>query len=368
VVQLIRAHDGYHLWSRTYEASTETLLRVESEIATSTAQALAPANGVVTQSPRLASTASPEAHDLYLRSKYYLAQRTPGALQTSLALAHQAIENDASFPLPYETVGTAEWVLGTLTVQSQKGSAERALAALDKALALDPRYGDAHALRAVILYTHDWDWPRADAEYELALQLGSTKVHGLYGWSLATRGRFPEAHRHLQIAQELDPLAAGPLQNRSAAYYMARDYRNARRELSRWLELDPKAFYGLLILGTVDILDDRCDSAQADFQKMADLYPELAGTQAYVALGNAKCGHPDEARRYLAHVQMNRPESDDQSRPEFYQLALVYGALHDADHVIQCLQQAADHRESQVLWLKIDPDFDEFRRIHAISS
>ncbi|HWW85746.1 MAG TPA: hypothetical protein VNZ26_19250 [Vicinamibacterales bacterium] len=389
VIQLIRVSDGYHLWSRTYDASMADLQSVEAEIAKTTVHALLPQADVSRRPSVLASTTDPEAHDLYLRAKYFLAVRTPDALQKSLMLARQAIERDPSYPLPYETVATAEWVLGTLTMQRQKEAAERALSALDKAIALAPNYGDAHALRGALIYVHDWDWDRAESEYRLAQDSGSPKVDSFYGWGLATRGRFDEADLHLRRAEELDPLATSPLQNRSAAFYMTRHYAEARRELQRWLELDPRSVYGLVISGTVNLLENKCDDAESAFRQIDTLYPNLLTLKANIAIADAHCGHQEDARRFLSQLAAvsgnggpsvvkgmvnggdppghaaRQPHKGNEAKltgePQWYQLALVHAGLHDNDMAIQSLQNAVEDRESQVLWLGLDPDWDELR-------
>jgi len=356
VVQLIRAADGYHLWSHAYDARPDDLQRVEIEIARAVERTLLPDQGA-SQPPEPIATASPEAHDLYLRARYYLAVRTPEALRTSIKLARQAIEKDPSYPLPYETIATAEWILGTLAAEYPQVAVAQAMEALDKAIALNPRYGDAHALRAGILYNRDWDWPRAEEEFRLALRLGSPAAHSQYGWGLATRGRFREAQDHLRIAEELDPLGAGPLQNRAGAYYMAHNYPEARRVLGRWLELDPKALYALLLLSSVDLNDHNCAAAQADGRKMVGLYPQLPLTQGTLLLVNARCGQPEAARQFLALVEKTGAPGIQR-----VYIAWLYAAFHDADHEIEWLRKAAGDHEAQLLWLKFDPNFEEFRR------
>jgi TolB-like protein/Tfp pilus assembly protein PilF len=357
VVQLIRSSDGYHLWSHGYDANATDLQRVEDEIAHSTLQVLSPASRDAASPVRQMTTSSPEAHDLYLRAKYYLAVRTPEALRTSVTLAKRAIEKDPSYPLPWEDIGTAEWVLGTLTAQPEKEAEDRAIDALDHAIALNPGFGDAHALRAGIVYNRDWDWPRAEAEFRLALEQSSSKAHSLYGWGLATRGRFREAQSHLKIAEELDPLGAGPLQNRAGAYYMAHDYPRARRELARWLELDPHALYALLLLSAVDLFDNKCSDAQATGRKMAELYPALPISQGTLVMGAARCGQPQAARQFLDGVE----KSGATGVARVY-LASLYAALHDADHTFRYLNEAVIRHESQLLWLKFDPGYDEFHK------
>ena len=170
-------------------------------------------------------------------------------------------------------------------------------------------------------------------------------------------GRFAEAQEHLRIAEELDPLGAGPLQNRAGAYYMAHNYPEARRVLRRWLELDPKAIYGLLLLASVDLFDNQCAAAQSGLQKLAGLYPELPLTKGILVLAAARCGRPEEALQFLA-----RTERDGAPGIRRTYIACLYAAVHDADHVVEWLRKAADDHEAELLWLKFDPDFAEFRR------
>jgi TolB-like protein len=68
LVQLIRASDGYHLWSETFDVQPADLQRVEVEIARNAILALTPSTYFSNRAELIMTTANPEAHDLYLRA------------------------------------------------------------------------------------------------------------------------------------------------------------------------------------------------------------------------------------------------------------------------------------------------------------
>ena len=356
VVQLIRASDGYHLWSETFDVQPADLQRVEVEIARNTILALTPSSYFSNRAELIMTTANPEAHDLYLRARHALFQDKPDDLRTAITLAKQAIEKDPSYPLPYETIGTAEGQLALMTLQTQKTACELGSPWIEKAIALNPRFGDAHAIHAIGTYACKWDWPSAEAEFKLAVDLGSRKAHSLYGWSLATRGRFVEAENHFQIVKKSDPLAIGPRQNHCVLLIAQRKYEDAKREASYILQLDSRSIFAQGILSWLSIIEHNCPAADLQIQKLVEWYPKLPITTFTVAWSAAACGRQEEARRFLDQVDKNASPGT-----SFYQLALISATLADANRTLAYLRQAAENREQQIMYLKNEPLFDKFR-------
>src|SRR5437868_7853383 len=92
--QLVNAADGYHLWSQTYDRELRNVFMVEDELARSIVQALKPR--LVKTSPPLVrqATASTEAHDLYLRGRYFWNKRTKHGLMRAVESFQEAIDLD----------------------------------------------------------------------------------------------------------------------------------------------------------------------------------------------------------------------------------------------------------------------------------
>ncbi len=347
VVQLIRAADGYHLWSQTYDFQPGELQRVEEQIARQSAQVLLPGKPVALRSPLLVSTPNPEAYDLFLRARYAFRRGTLESARTSLELARQAAQKDPTYALPYWLMGSADYTLSQLTAESEKVSLERELPNIERAIRLDPALGDAHTSHAFGVYDHDWDWPRAEAEFKLALELGSTTAPSLYGWSLATRGQFREALVQLGRAEQLDPLAAGPRINSAVVLGFQGRFPDARPELRRVVELNPQSTSSYLLLEQIDLAEKNCPAAETQLGKLKRISAAAPATRFADAWWNATCGQPAEARRILADLEAS-PSCN------FAQLALVYNSLGDLNRAIRSFEKAADNRESQVLYMALD--------------
>jgi len=148
IAQLIRASDGYHLWSHTYDASLAELPPVEERIGAGDARNPWLHRRPRSRPERAPLTHSPEAHDLYIRAAYQLNQRSVTSTRQAIALATQAAEKDPSFAQPYILMAAGESQLNTLLAQAPHTGSERAWADIAKALALDPGNSGAHAQKS----------------------------------------------------------------------------------------------------------------------------------------------------------------------------------------------------------------------------
>src|SRR5207249_7388334 len=75
--QLIDAADGYQLWAEEYERDIKDVFAVQDDISRSIVHALQVTLEGATNTPLVRrSTASPEAHDLYLKGRYFFGLRT----------------------------------------------------------------------------------------------------------------------------------------------------------------------------------------------------------------------------------------------------------------------------------------------------
>ena len=358
VVQLIRAADGYHLWSHTYDAPPADLARIETEIAASTEQVLLPARKSST-SPKLLPSPNPEAHDLYMRAVYQLQLHTADSLYESIRLSQEAVRIDPQYARAHFAIARAANTLSAIGVISGREATQMGRAAALKALAIDPQFSDAHAYMAHTTYVYDWNWPEAEKEFNLALdgQGSHNQAHSWYGWGLMTRRRFNEARSHLQIAEELDPQSPNPRQNLVTDLAFERNFPAAQREVAGIFKLYPKSLVAIRDLGLLGILEHDCAAARSAAETAAQWYPEQSDKTGSPAM-KVVCGQPEEARRQLEQ------EAKDSSK-EFvspYGMAQGYSSLHDADRAIEYLEKSADARESLILYLGIDSLFDPIRK------
>jgi tetratricopeptide (TPR) repeat protein len=211
----------------------------------------------------------------------------------------------------------------------------------------------------MLAYTDEWDWPKAEREFRLALAKGSHgSAENLYGWCLMTRGRFTEARQHLEIAAELDPLSLGPQLNQVEEMLAERNYGQARRKAEQILETAPSNFIALALASTVALLQGDCPALTAWDQKLLTTFPQSPYAHLNSLGADAFCGHPERVDAKLAAIVSGHP-------PGYlspYSLAAVYAFRGDADRAISYLRKSADLREPTILTLKIERAFDRVRQ------
>jgi TolB-like protein/DNA-binding winged helix-turn-helix (wHTH) protein/Tfp pilus assembly protein PilF len=356
--QLINALTDTHLWARTYDADVKDVLDLQSQISRAIVDDvrldLSPE-----ERERLASvpTVDPEAHDLYLKASYQYAQQTPDSLRQSLELYRAALNKEPTYALAYLGVALTENTMQQITAESPAEAVIHEKDALGKALAINPNLGDAHGMLAAITYFQEWDWPRADREFQLALQEGA---HGLtearYASALATRGRFSEAQAHVQSALDLDPLSRSLRVNQFFVLYFQRKYPEARQRLNDVLASNPDFFAGHALLGLVSTLQHDCLEASRQAEWSEKHFPAPVA-EFEMAMASFCRGDERQARRYLEAAAASKG-------PAFaspYQLALGYALLNDKNAALSYLQKSAEAREGQILYLKYEPIFDGIR-------
>ena len=208
-VQLIRAKDGSHLWSRHFDRRISDVFQIQDEIATSVVQAL----HVVLPEPEQrrigrAPTDNVPAYQEYLKGIALLPERKVPEMRRALAHFERAVELDPGYARAHVAAADAMHLLdqyGRITGAER----DRLDWHLDRALALAPDLGEAHVSRATILESNS-DLAAAEREYKLGLQLAPGYASGYqwYGEFLANNfGRYGEALPLLAQAVQLDPLS-----------------------------------------------------------------------------------------------------------------------------------------------------------------
>ena len=91
----------------------------------------------------------------------------------------------------------------------------------------------------MIAQNYDWDWPRAEREYQRAIQLdpGYATAHQWYAECLGFEGRFDEAFAESDRARKLDPLSLIISADYAALLYFSRQYDRSIEEFRRVLEM-----------------------------------------------------------------------------------------------------------------------------------
>jgi TolB-like protein/Tfp pilus assembly protein PilF len=270
-VQLINALSDAHLWADTYDRKLNDIFAVESEIAKTIADTLqAKLNGSEKQAMAARPTENAEAHQLYLKGRFFWNKRTGNDLKKSIDYFQQAIATDPNYALAYAGLADAYAFLPAYTAGSPQDSYPKSIAAAKKALELDDTLAEAHTALAIATWLYDFDSAQANKEFQRAIELNANYAiaHQQYGnILLSALGRFDEAIAEAKRAVELDPLSLVINSDLGVDYFFARRYDEAITQLRKTLEMDPGYYYAYVNLGQALDLKGARDAAIAEYQK-----------------------------------------------------------------------------------------------------
>ncbi len=166
--QLIKADDGYHLWSQTFDRTLDDVFAIQDEISAAVVAALK--IQLLGAAPKSVEV-NPEAYALYLQGRYFVERRTRKDWENAVSAYRQALKIDPNYAAAWaglSQVLTAQ--AGQGYIELNAGTAEARAAAL-KALEIDPNLAEAHAALGQIQISYDWDWTGAESSLKRALEL-----------------------------------------------------------------------------------------------------------------------------------------------------------------------------------------------------
>jgi TolB-like protein/Tfp pilus assembly protein PilF len=249
-VHLIRADNGYHLWSNTYDRNLEDIFKVQDEIAGIVVEALKarllPAQGVV--NPH--RTSNMDAYEKYLFAKQFYNRGAVDSANRATTALRQALALDPDYGSAYAQLAINLCQRMSEGDDPTQVNANEAIAAAEKAVAIAPGLGETYSARSLVRSLLQWDWRAARADIEKALQLDprSEGAQRRYGLLLATLGLFPEAISALKSATEIEPLDIHAWVELGWCYSAAKQFAAGRRALNHALELSPASTLASLIL------------------------------------------------------------------------------------------------------------------------
>lgn len=345
--QLIKASDGFHLWSETYDRELNDVFAVQDDIARSVAASLkVPLLGGTSAAPA-AGGKNAEAYNAYLQAEYFLNRISKEDEEKAVGYYQQAIKLDPNYALAWTGLSRAYSSQAGRGYAPVEESYRKAREAAERALALDANLAAAHSSMGLIKMLHDWDWAGADASIQRALALEPGNATVVYDAAAldSTLGRLEEALVLDRRAIELDPLSA--VVHRSLGFHSYRAGRldEARVALQKTLELNPAFPVTHVTLSQVDLAQGRVQKALSEAEREPHPAFRLYGLAlAYSALGQKK-----ESDAALAELIAKYNSGG------AYQIAEVYAYRSEADHAMEWLERAYAQRDPGVVVMKTDP-------------
>ncbi|HVA79462.1 MAG TPA: adenylate/guanylate cyclase domain-containing protein [Candidatus Binataceae bacterium] len=359
--QLIDARADKHLWAKSYERNSRDVLAMQDDIALAIAHEI---NVELTpgEQARLsgAPVVNPEAHDAYLKGRYFISRPSDENVKKSIAQFEEAVRLDPDFAPSYSGLSDAYvWAglnEGFLTsTEAMVKARETAV----KAVQLDDKSADAHTSLAVFKAFYEFDWTGCEREFHRALALNPNYAfaHDQFGLALALQGRLDEAVAEGERAAELDPLSPQILTDATFAPAWQGHYQAAMELANKAAELDPGFFFSQFARGWVNIAAGKADAAIPDLQT-ADSTESPSWVAGWLAYAYAASG--DRAKATAIIEELNRKSLHGYVPPS--NLALAYLGMGDRVRAMDYLERAYSAHAQWLCWIKMDRVFDPLRK------
>jgi tetratricopeptide (TPR) repeat protein len=254
--ELIKADDGFQLWSQTYDREIKDIFAVQDEIALAATQALQlkllGSNGQPVAS-NLRSV-NPEAYQAYLQAEYF-GGRGPSKEDFGKALvyADTAIKLDEKYAPPWALRASVENMMAESGLIEPAEGFRKARDDAGRAIALDPILVSAYLALASTQISSDWDWGAADTflTKAAALEPGGVEVLRTRSYLSRILGNLNQAIELYEHVVALDPLRVNSYSGLGYLQYVAGRYDQAQATLQKALDLNPQASYVHLTLDQI---------------------------------------------------------------------------------------------------------------------
>lgn len=245
------------------------------------------------------------AYSQWLRALALESRRQRDALLGCVAATDSAVANDPMFAEAFALRARCLNVLSFVDTVAPERSFGLAKQSAARALAIDPGLARAHAELAYAVAHHDWDWEEAERQYARALQLdGATpQMHADLAWVLSWRRRFDEAFRHMTQAEALAPDDPHILLRMSMILHFAGRHQEAVNLAYRVIAMDSSSLFAWDRLHWAYQGLGRLDSAVVAAERASAIGgPADVRRRGALGYAYARHGRRDEAQAILREL------------------------------------------------------------------
>jgi serine/threonine protein kinase/TolB-like protein len=346
-VKLVRADNGYQIWSQTYDRKLDDIFKVQDEVASAVVKALKlslPDDAM----PRATGTENTEAYTLYLqaRSMYFHVGRSAD-LEKIVDYLKRALKLDPNFELAWEFLSGISSDLAANGGLSSPQVWEEARRAAKQALRLIPKSPGAHLAMAKIFILHDRDWAGAQQHIQQALELDPGSVPALRwsGYLDAAMGHFDKSIELLRKGVAIDPVNPHAYFLLGMALYDAGRLNEAEDALRYSLDLNPREQGPHLFAGQVMLARRDPVAALGEFELETSEDDRLFGR----ALAYHAWGRKAEADAALFDMEKKYGEQHP------FSIARIHAFRGETDQAFTWLDRAYQKRDADSVWVKGDP-------------
>jgi TolB-like protein len=215
--QLIKADDGFHLWSETYDREMTDIFAIQDEIAGAISEALRVQLALDGDQPQahqpvVIEAANTQAYEAYLRGRQLINRRGREAIEAAVTHLERALRLDNNYAPAHAQLAIATALLlrspssyGELTLDEvYRGATPH----IQKALSLAPDLAEAHGAQALLALNRA-EYLASIGHAERSLELNPSYIDAMNWLYLSTSylGHYEEQKEVMQRLLADDPLS-----------------------------------------------------------------------------------------------------------------------------------------------------------------
>jgi serine/threonine-protein kinase len=359
--QLVDVRSGEILWSDRIDAKSSDIIGVQDAIVQHIVEGLrlelSPDEQV-----ELAKTATTDAaaSEEYLRGRDCMGRfiyHTIARADVDAAIVHfqRAVQLDPKFALAHSALGGC-YVNRVLKTLGEAGDYEKAEAAFNKALALDPKLLEARMHMVFIYLAHDEKQKARKGAEQLRSEFpNDVGVHFVRGVLARLDGQYNRALRSFDRMVHLNPAERVVVSyNRARIFMYQRRWEDALFELDQGAAMEPDHPLIRTFRARVLFYRGEVDAATRLLQQVLQLHPKMDGIRPILAICLAAQGRSEEARAQLTDKVKEAAAADHDIA---YWLASAYVLLGKEDEALQWLETAIELGNENYLWFQSDSNW-----------
>jgi serine/threonine protein kinase/Tfp pilus assembly protein PilF len=359
--ELIDARSNRSLWGDRYDRKMSDLVSVQQDISGAIAARLRERLSGDAAKPEVqGGTSDPEAYQLYLKGQYYFEKRTPESLQKARDYFNQAIQKDPTYAMAWAALAADYYVEPDYAPVSNAENLPKARAAAEKALAINDRLAEPHAILGGI-HNSLFEWDAGEREFGRAIELNSNDANtrNWYAFFLSQMGRHNEAVIQAKRAVELDPLNLKYNDTLAAMYRDARQYDLAIEQYRKTLDIDPNYASALMNLSSTYAGLHQYDPWLENWKKAATVINdrdelEMAEEAARVY---SKSGYRAAISRVIElQLGLKKRRYVDPA-----DIAYNYADLGEKEQAFSWLEKAYSEKSDRLAWVKVETRMESLR-------
>ena len=352
--KLINTSDGAQVWSESYNRVMKDIFGIQDEISLSIVDNL---KLKLIHKERSAiikrHTDDLNSYDRYLKGKYYSEQMTEEGFRMAIKYFQRAIEKDPNFALAYMGLAYINWFSTYWGSAHPETAYPKAKSLILKALSIDKGLSDAHNLLGSIYMNHEWNWDKAEEEFNIAIDLNPNNAftYIYYSFLMTVQERHDESIEIAKRAFNLDPLSNYIHTLYGASYLYAGQLKNGIKELQAVLDYDPNYFLAYFYLGFNFRANNMLEEAREVYKKAVYLSGNNPMATSALMVTTYEMGQVEKAKKI-------RKELEERAKSEYIPpicFYLYYKTIGDENKAFNWFEKCCLVHDSFLPWIRVHP-------------